>query len=74
MPAAANKVLTEADRQTLIAQGITDAANFTQLRFYTNDFDTTTQGIDIVATLPLEMGGGDTNISFAGKLDRNRGG
>ena len=63
---SSNKVLTDADRQTLIAQGLTDAANFTQLRFYTNDFDTTTQGIDIVATLPVEMMGGNTDFSFAG--------
>ena len=32
----------------------------------TNDFDTTTQGIDIVATLPFELGGGNSNLSFAG--------
>ena len=63
---SSNKFLTEADRATLVAQGVTDAASFTQLRFYTNDFDTTTQGIDIVATLPFEMAGGNSNLSFAG--------
>ena len=63
---SSNKELTDADRQTLVAQGVTDAAAFTQLRFYTNDFDTTTQGIDIVATLPFELAGGNSNLSFAG--------
>ncbi|MDE0154661.1 MAG: TonB-dependent receptor [Gammaproteobacteria bacterium] len=63
---SSNKVLTDADRQTLIGQGVTDAAAFSQVRFYTNDFDTTTQGIDIVATLPVEMMGGNTDFSFAG--------
>ena len=63
---SSNKVLTDADRQTLTAQGVTDAAAFSQVRFYTNDFDTTTQGIDIVATLPVEMAGGNTDFSFAG--------
>ena len=63
---SSEKALSENDRQTLIAQGITDAANFSQIRFYTNDFDTTTQGVDIVATYPLEFWGGMTGLSFAG--------
>jgi len=63
---SSNKFLTDEDRATLVAQGVTDAAAFSQLRFYTNDFDTTTQGIDIVATLPFELGGGNSNLSFAG--------
>ncbi len=63
---SSNKILTDEDRATLVAQGVTDAAAFSQLRFYTNDFDTTTQGIDIVATLPFELGGGNSNLSFAG--------
>ena len=63
---SSNKILTDEDRATLVAQGVTDAAAFSQLRFYTNDFDTTTQGVDIVATLPFELGGGNSNLSFAG--------
>ena len=63
---SSNKFLTDEDRATLVAQGVTDAAAFSQLRFYTNDFDTTTQGVDIVATLPFELGGGNSNLSFAG--------
>ena len=58
--------LTDADRQTLINQGVTDASAFSQIRFYTNDFDTTTQGIDIIATYPMDLLGGRTNFSFAG--------
>ena len=63
---SSEKELTDADRQALIAQGITDASAFSQVRFYTNDFDTTTQGIDVIATYPVEMMGGHTNFSFAG--------
>ena len=63
---SSDKRLTDADRRNLLSQGVADALSFTKLRFFVNDFETTTQGIDIVATLPLEMGGGDTNISFAG--------
>ena len=63
---SSEKILTDADKQTLIAQGITDASAFTTVRFYTNDFDTTTQGIDVIATYPVDMLGGHTNFSFAG--------
>ena len=63
---SSEKELTDEDRLTLIGQGITDASAFSQVRFYTNDFDTTTQGIDVIATYPVEMLGGHTNFSFAG--------
>ncbi len=57
--------LSEAQIQSLAAQGF-DARSLAGVRFFTNDFDTTTQGIDIVATLPFEMAGGNSNLSFAG--------
>ena len=60
------KTLTDADRQTLLAQDVEDALSFTSVRFYVNDFETTTQGIDVIATYPMEMFGGQTNFSFAG--------
>ena len=63
---SSERELTDDNRQTLIDQGITDASAFSQVRFYTNDFDTTTQGIDVIATYPVEMLGGHTNFSFAG--------
>ena len=63
---SSDKALTDADRQTLLSQGVADALAFTNVRFYVNDFETTTQGIDIVATLPFEMAGGDSSLSFAG--------
>ena len=63
---SSEKVLTEENRAALIAQGVTDAAAFSQVRFYVNDFETTTQGIDLIATYPLDLFGGRTNFSFAG--------
>ncbi|MEO1203350.1 MAG: TonB-dependent receptor, partial [Pseudomonadota bacterium] len=44
------QTLTDEDIEDLISQGILDASSFTGVRFFTNDFDTTTQGIDLVAT------------------------
>ena len=45
--------LQEAQKQDLIDAGVTSAANLQEFRFFTNDFDTTTQGIDAVITAPL---------------------
>ncbi len=48
--------LTEQQKQDLLAAGVTSAANLQEFRFFTNDFDTTTQGIDIVLTVPVPNG------------------
>ena len=48
--------LTEQQKTDLLAAGVTSAANLQEFRFFTNDFDTTTQGIDIVLTVPVPNG------------------
>ena len=48
--------LTEEQKKDLLAAGVTSAANLQEFRFFTNDFDTTTQGIDIVLTVPVPNG------------------
>lgn len=57
--------LTAADISALLAQGVTDASSFSEVSFFTNDFSTTTQGIDLVANYTAEMFGGDTVFSLA---------
>jgi len=57
--------LSDQDRTELIAAGVTDASSFTEVSYFTNDFDTTTQGIDIVASYDMDMFGGETKFSFA---------
>jgi iron complex outermembrane receptor protein len=42
------------------------------LRFYTNDFDTTTQGVDVVATYPLESMVGLTQFTFVGNWNKTK--
>jgi len=42
--------LTPDEVDDLIAEGVTSAGNLQNFRFFTNDFDTETKGIDIVAT------------------------
>ncbi len=41
--------LTDAEVAQLVSEGITSAANLSEFRFFTNDFETLTQGIDVVA-------------------------
>ena len=36
------------DINTLLANGVTEASNYGSAKFFTNDFDSTTQGIDLV--------------------------
>jgi iron complex outermembrane receptor protein len=40
--------LSDADIQTLVAAGITEATSYGSAKYFTNDFDTTTQGLDLV--------------------------
>ncbi len=42
-------MLTDAEVDQLVAEGITSAANLSEFRFFTNDFATRTHGVDLVA-------------------------
>jgi iron complex outermembrane recepter protein len=57
--------LTQEDIDALLAQGIRDATSFSSVVYFTNDFDTTTQGIDVVMNYSNEMFGGDMKYSLA---------
>ncbi len=56
--------IEENDVQILLAEGVADAESFDSLRFFTNDFDTTTQGVDVVANYRLSSVYGRTDLSF----------
>ena len=60
-----NIVLTESQTQALLAEGISSARGFQTFRFFINDFDTETQGVDVVATWPWDWRGGATELSLA---------
>ena len=49
----------------LIAEGITSAGNLANFRFFANDFDTETEGFDVVATYPLSWAAGETTFGLA---------
>ncbi len=57
--------LTPAERKDLEAAGITSAANLQNFRFFTNDFETRTQGVDVVAAFePGWLGGVEVSLAF----------
>lgn len=56
--------LTADDIETLAGQGI-DASDIATFSFFTNQFDTETEGVDIVATMNTEWAGGNTTWNLA---------
>ena len=56
--------LSDADVEQLVSEGITSARNLRDFRFFTNDFDTRTQGVDVVATYTPESLEGNTSLTF----------
>ena len=59
-----NFQLAPAQVDSLIAQGITSARNLANFRFFTNQIDTSSQGIDLVATYAPAVLDGDTVFSL----------
>lgn len=57
--------LTQDDIDVLLEQGVRDASSFSSAKFFTNDFDTTTQGIDFVLHYETQWWQGDTILSLA---------
>ena len=57
--------LTEADVTALLAAGVSDATSFTSVRFFTNQQDVKASGVDVVATVPFDIGGGSTRLQLA---------
>jgi len=57
--------ITPADRAALVAGGNPEAASISQVKFFVNDFDTTTTGLDVVASYANTLWGGETTYSLA---------
>ena len=60
-----NFTLTDEERQELIDSGVTAAANIRDFRFFVNDFDTETEGVDVVGTYSVDWAAGITDINLA---------
>ncbi|WP_144393730.1 TonB-dependent receptor plug domain-containing protein [Pleionea sediminis] len=61
---SSTQALSDADRAFLESIDYEGASSLSSLRFFTNDFDTTTQGIDLVANYSMEMWGGETDFGL----------
>ena len=48
--------LSDEQKKQLINEGLTSAAGLQEFRFFTNDFDTATSGIDLVLSAPVGSG------------------
>jgi len=57
--------LTDDDRTALTAAGVLNVDSIQGVSFFSNDFDTTTEGLDIIANYNTSLMGGDTLFSMA---------
>ncbi len=62
---SSSQTLTPADIQALLNLGVADATSFAGVKYFTNDFDTTTQGVDFVANYGADLMGGRTTFALA---------
>ena len=56
--------LSPADQAALDAQGVPNVLSLSSLRFFTNAFDTRTEGIDLVMNYSMDHMGGTTELGF----------
>ena len=56
--------VTDEIKAMLLAQGVPEASEFTSVRYFTNDFDTATKGVDVVATKSWFASGGNNELLF----------
>jgi len=56
--------LTEEDIASLLAAGVSDAQSFTSVRFFSNQQTVEASGIDLVATVPFDLGQGDSTLTL----------
>jgi iron complex outermembrane receptor protein len=59
------RTLTAADKVTLTASGVRNVDSIQQVSFFTNDFDTTTTGLDLISNYSTLLFNGDASFSLA---------
>ena len=57
--------LSAADKELLLSQGVRDASSLSSVKYFTNDFDSRTNGADLVINYATEIAGGETQFGFA---------
>ena len=56
--------LSDEQKQQLINEGLTSAAGLQEFRFFTNDFDSATNGIDLVVSAPVGSGHAEPRLQL----------
>ena len=59
---SANIDVDDAIREQLSAAGVAAASDFNRIRYFANDYDTETKGVDAVLTRSFDWSGGRTNL------------
>lgn len=62
--------LTDAERAALVASGNPEAASLNSVTYFGNAFDTTTTGLDVVASVQTDHFGADTTYSLAANWNK----
>ena len=62
--------LTAAQRAQLAALGIPGGDSFQQVSFFTNSFDSRTQGVDAVLTIRFDLAGGKATLGLNGNYTK----
>ena len=60
------------ERALLLATGVPGAASIEQVRFFTNDIDTETDGVDLVATYAVDWSAGTTDFSLSANWNETK--
>ena len=55
--------LTQEDIDALLQAGVTDASSFSSVRFFTNQQTVEARGVDLVVTLPFDLGRGSSTLT-----------
>ena len=58
-------ILDQADRDALKADGVKNVDSINGVSFFTNDFDTTTEGVDLIANYTTSLFDGESSFSLA---------
>lgn len=64
--------LTQAQRDALVAQGVSQAAQLANFQFFINGYDTRTQGIDVVAAYTTRAGAGKLSLTAALNYNKSK--
>lgn len=67
---SSNFELSDSDKASLEASGVSGASDYGYVRYFTNAFDTKTQGMDWVTTYNLHTDLGDTNFQLAANYNK----